>query len=221
MHSRVGVLRRHSHRHSVDGRIVFATTLLVALLNAGCFSTYFVPIEPATPVELEPREALLVMQIDSDLPIRELSFSNLDIRTPIEAGEHFWIARVRPGAQSWKSVYIDGNSGYKGRYRIVRSKFHRRGELDFTIEPGAINYAGKLIIRKSSVGYRRAWITLRIRNHAAMALRSLEKSHGDLLDMYPLRSAGTSGDGFIEFYAAERKRFGLARKTIPPATEEP
>ena len=52
MHSRVGVLRRHSHRPSVDGRIVFATTLLVALLNAGCFSTYFVPIEPATPIEL-------------------------------------------------------------------------------------------------------------------------------------------------------------------------
>ena len=194
-------------------RVLLILVLLLTLFNAGCVSTYFVRVAPETPVELMEDEALVVIQIDTDLPIRSITLSNLYLKTPIEVGQHFFLARMRPGSQTWLNVYIEGRGGFAGRYRLKKSALPSPNELKFSVDPGVINYAGKLIIRKAVATWFGRWVSIRIRNHAAMALRDLERSYGPLLDTYGIRSAGKSGDPFIEFYAAERER--IRREALP------
>ena len=193
---------------------------LVILFATGCASTHFIQVEPNTPIELERDEGLLVLQIDTEVPIRRLVFTGLWISEPIPAGNHFWVARVPPGRKSWVAVHTNPNSWTSGRYTIRRSSYPRKGELDFSIEPGKINYVGALIVGDASFDGRTSWLSIRIRNHAAMALRALERDYADLLDRYPLRTAGTSGDRFLEFYAAERERLrseaGASQKEVLP-----
>jgi hypothetical protein len=181
---------------------------VIAVSLAGCTSSYFVRIEPATAFQLADNEALLVIQIDTDLPIDRLELSGLTIRESIEAGRHFWVVKVRPGPQTWRMIHIAGNTRHAGSYRIRSSKYARASELDFDLQAGVINYAGELIIRRAGSRGLQTWISVRIRNHAAMALRDLEQKYGDLLDHYSIRMAGSSGDAFVEFYASERARIG-------------
>ncbi len=203
----------------MSGRCWAVLVILVGLQLTGCSTIHFHRIDSETPIELAIQEGLLVMQIDTDLPIDRLALNGLTIIEPIKVGKHFWIARVYAREYSWKSVHISKHVSYAGRYSIARGKFPREGELDFEIKPGVLNYVGELIVRKHSIGYTRgfrraSWISIRIRNHAAMALRELERNYAELLDVYPLRTAGTSGDAFLEFYASERDRLTSESKTL-------
>ena len=199
-----------THRTILNCRIAsgLASSLicLIAVSLGGCTSTYFVRIEPEAPFQLAENEALMVIQIDTDLPIGRLVLSGLMIRESIEVGRHFWVAKVRPGRQSWRKVYIAGKTRHAGRYNITRSKYARVSELDFSLEPGVINYAGELIIRNAGSRGLQTWISVRIRNHVAMALRDLEQKYGNLLDHYSIRMAGSSGDAFVDHYMSERSR---------------
>ena len=78
---------------------------------------------------------------------------------------------------------------------------------------GAINYPGELMLHAEygRCGEVRT-VRIRNRNHSAMALRSLSKSHGPILEHFPLRYGGRSGDGFLEFFDRERAR--VAKQTI-------
>ena len=195
-------------KHHITNGLASCLICLIAVSLAGCISTHFVRIEPATSFMLDDDEALLVVQIDTDLPVDGLDLSGLVIREPIEAGRHFWVAKVRPGRQTWRTVRIAGDTRHAGRYRISRSKYPRKSELDFDLQPGVINYVGELVIRNAGSRGLQTWISIRIRNHAAMALRDLEHKYGDLLDNYSIRMARSQGDAFVEFYASERARIG-------------
>ncbi len=73
------------------------------------------------------------------------------------------------------------------------------------MEAGKINYPGELVIRKSSLSsWRNQILIVRNRNHSAMAVRDLKGSYDALLSALPLHYAGSSGDGFLEYYMKKR-----------------
>ncbi len=187
----------------------FALVAACVALLSGCSSTHFVREDPSAPIELAPDEGLILLQIDSDLDLERLILTGLVIEEPVPAGRHFWVARMRAGAYSWNSVVVQ-TKAYAGRYRFQRTVYQRPGELDLTIRPGELNYAGELIVRGIRSGFRYAWISVRIRNHAGSAVRRIEQEYPELLDRVPARNAGTSGDRFLEFYRDERERLRSA-----------
>ncbi|MFK7897955.1 MAG: hypothetical protein AB8G23_19130 [Myxococcota bacterium] len=194
------------------GTILFAS--FVFIVFSGCSTTHFIRVDPEQALQLEPNEGLLAFHVDSDLALNRLVLTNLIIREPIPAGRRFWIARIRAGSYQWRKVAV-AQTNFKGDYRISRSAYQRREELDFKIEAGKINYAGELVVRKGRAAGSSSWISVRIRNHAGQAIRTLEREAPQLLDQYPVHTSANTTDRFFEFYAAERKRIADQEQPSP------
>ncbi|MFO0690130.1 MAG: hypothetical protein U0900_15640 [Myxococcota bacterium] len=78
-------------------------------------------------------------------------------------------------------------------------------EFVFEVRAGAINYPGHLLIalanpESGTVG----GISIRNRNHAAMGMRKLARTHPELVGRHPIRFAGLEHDEFLELYSRER-----------------
>ena len=189
-------------------RIAAITLVIWCATVTGC-STLVVRVDPSQPVALADDEGLLVLQIDTDLEIEKIALRGLVIDEPIVPGRHLWVARVQAGSYSWRSIRIGGDGRYPGNYRIRRRNYSRSEEIEFEIEPGVLNYVGDAIIRKGEVTFRGSWISVRVRNHAAMALRQIERDYPDLLGRIAIRTAETGNDSFFEYYATERARLEL------------
>jgi len=192
--------------HPATRRVLHLTPLLLGVLLAGCTTIRFQPVDPTLPIALTENEGLLIVHIDTDREILRLGLSAARIDERIAKGRHIWITRAKAGSYSWQSVTLADKRASGERFRLDRKAYPRPKELDFVVEPGVINYAGELIIRFVSQRGLRQWISVRHRNHAAMALRELPKSFAGILDAYPLRSAGTGDDAFLEFWSSERER---------------
>jgi len=195
-------------------RVMMASLLLVSFVASGCMTIGLDPIDPALPIDLDEGEGLLVIQLDSDLPIKKMYMDMAVMIRPLAKGKHIWITKIPQGWYSWRSVEIDGKGGPAGRYELKRSSYSRPDELDFLVKAGAINFAGELIIRSAGRQGRRYWLSFRNRNHGAMALRELLRTHAEVLDVYPLRTAGTGDDSFIEFYVRERDAIRREKNSI-------
>jgi len=194
--------------------------LALIVIVSGCFTARFEVIDPSTPFELAEHEGLLLFQIDSELPIDQIEWSGLFSNKPIRVGETFWVVRVTAGRYSWSSLRVSAGNSYAGRYRIQKSNYANPSELEFELVQGKLNYAGKLIVSKVNRNGFRSFITIRLRNHIAHALRETEKRHPDLFDRYAFHQALITDDEFLEFYLSERERVAKSVASSSPTTSD-
>lgn len=191
----------------IDRRAKTLSWILLTLAIAGCSTTDFVRVDPAGPIELSAEEGLLIFQVDSDLPISKLVLTGLDAGRPIDAGDTFEIVRVPAGRYRWYSLVVPESDRHRGRYRIDPSKYADEDELYFEIQPGVLNYAGELVVSRGRVTWFQRSIYIRVLNHLAGAIRTLEREHPTLLEQYPLVHARdrSRDDRFLEFYLEARR----------------
>ena len=187
---------------------------LVLLVVPGCSTLQ--PIDPGQGVELSSEQGLLIVDIDTQLPIRLLRMNSGSTLRDIEQGHHVWMVRLRAGDYHWSELQID-RSGMTGfpRYTILRDE-----EYDFSVQAGKINYPGQLSIRRAWGLWGRE---LQIRNHnrLGMALRALRETHEERLGEYPLTRSGLREDLFLAYYLETIGGLGLGTGEGDPESEAP
>ena len=193
----------HDHRRA----ILLGACLLFYLMLSGC-ATRMEIVEPGTPVELREDEGLLIVHVDTDVHLKRISIRSGTVATELPEGDHLWIVRARAGNSGWRRVDFGKEVGRRAYIFVEQWDGLNENEFKFDIKAGRINYPGALIVRskKSEPGWPRGWISVRNRNHSAMAIRRLLKEHPVLLESLPIRFGGSSGDEFLKFYTTERDR---------------
>jgi hypothetical protein len=174
------------------------------------------PIDPKDPIELSGREGLLIVDIDSEVPIRLLRTNSIGL-ADIEQGRHVWMVRIKAGHYRWRALELEvGGGGRPWRYEIADDESFR-----FSVEPGVINYPGQLIIRRRR-GLARVWppaLLFRTTNHSGMALRTLGRTHANILQEYSLVHSGPGGDLFLDYYSEMARR--LRATEVGPEGDDP
>ena len=177
-------------------------------------------VPPTGTPPLGPREGFLIIQVDTNAPIEQLTLKSGTVATGLPRGQHLWIVRGPAGRDGWRSIRLASDSGRRHRLSLVDlNRAMRRDEewvwddeFDFEIEAGTISYPGELIVRSRDSMTR---IDIRNRNHSAMAVRRLLKSHPDLLNAHPIRHTGPGDDGFLDHYTRERDRVSSGSESEP------
>ncbi|MBW2540598.1 MAG: hypothetical protein JRF15_00780 [Deltaproteobacteria bacterium] len=107
---------------------------------------------------------------------------------------------MNEGRYRWRKIEIGKNPRDRSNYMLDPDE-----ELSFEVKAGKINYPGELMIRSGAMS---RWgigdLIVRNRNHSAMAVRELRDSYASILRSFPLHYAGSSGDGFLEYYTRKR-----------------
>lgn len=196
-----------------------STLSLLAILGSvvvfGCALPPPSPISTASLPELGPRDGLLVVQVDTDVAVGEISLNRAVVVQNLPKGKHLWVVRLPAGSYEWESVSFGANSGTRARYRtsdlvLTEDSIDPRDEFHFEVVAGRINYPGEIIIRTSEFSRSASMpIEFRIRNHAAMAIRRMRETHPRLIESFPVRYAGSRGDTFLEHWESIRTRSDL------------
>jgi len=196
----------------------------VIMLQMGCAAA---PLEVFPPVGGRPLaedEGLLIIQIDTDIPLEAISFDRGPVAENLPKGRHLWMVRARAGHYSWNRIQMGVETGKRRSLDLDDYRYLMRvedwvwdDEYEFDVVAAEINYPGELIIRSDvilrSVG---AGYSVRNRNHSAMAIRELQKTHAATLRMYPLRYTGAGEDGFLDYYSRTRERLEAEGAGISP-----
>ena len=170
------------------------------------------PFEP-----LKSDEGFLVVQIDSDLGIERLDAGTRVVVRDLQPGQHLWMIRMQAGSYHWTGVRLIAQSHGTKVIRPDTVGVLEKKEFEFGVEAGAVNYPGEIVIRMDAPEYGlESGVTFRNRNHSAMAIRKLSKSHAALLAAHPIRYSGSGADGFLQFYTRARD----ARSRTKPAPVE-
>jgi hypothetical protein len=195
-------VRRAEHRLC---RLVFLIGALAG--SAGCVGSVdrHEAVLPNTSATLDANEGLLIVQIDTDVPVERVLLTSGAVATALPKGQHLWVIRLPAGRYGWHRVDLGDQSGIDSNFFMRDIDLIRENEFEFEVLSGAINYPGGLIIRTNARYRSSEAVLIRNRNHSAMAVRRLIEAYESLLDAYPIRYAGWSGDGFLEFYSQERR----------------
>jgi hypothetical protein len=208
MHSISKRTRRSQSERVGSGlrRLVLFAGCVGWMVLSGCAIHRIEVVEPGTSVELGEDEGLLIVHIDTDVMLERVSIRTGTIATDLPEGQHLWIVRTRAGNLGWRKVDFGKELGRRAYIFVEQMNGTNDEEFTFDIEAGSINYPGSLIVRthKSIPGLHRRWVSVRNRNHSAMAIRRLLHGHSALLGSLPIRYGGSSGDQFLEFYTEER-----------------
>ncbi len=179
------------------------SSILILLGPGGCAKPAWEPVPAGESHGPRAEEGLLVLDVDSDVPIERLETDGSIAATRLPRGRHTWIVRARPGSYAWRHVVLGQGSGFSDS----RVSLPDDDEFRFDVVAGRLNYPGELVIRSDAWGrWRGRRIEVRNRNHAASALRTLRGTHSALLSEIPLRTAGASADRFLERYDEARSR---------------
>lgn len=200
-------------------RVRFVLLLVVfAGLHAGCAGRPPTPVAPGASSSLAADEGFLVVHVDAELVVEKLDAGLLPIARDLPVGDHLWIIRAKAGRYRWSGIRLLAQDHGSATIRPKREDESALDEFAFDIEAGKINYPGHLLVRlrAPALGIR-SGLSIRSRNHAAMAIRRLSKSHPELIESRPIRNAGTSGDRFLDFYSRERDRL----RAEPPPRRAP
>ena len=179
--------------------------LLVGLTAAflfGCATATRPPIPSGTVPVLAEGEGLLIIDVDTDIAIKRIAAGRGVAAENLAKGRHTWIVRAPAGTYRWQDFEV----GVESSRAVHGSSTRGDEECEFEVVAGSLNYPGELIIR-SDYMWRSSGqgIWVRSRDHSAMAVRALRKTHAATLDAFPLRYAGTSEDGFLAHYTMERE----------------
>ena len=194
-------------------RLLLATA--IPLLLASC-ATGIRPLGPSGAVTLEGNEGLLILHVDTDIPISAIELNGKTIASGVAPGHFAWVVRAGAGSYRFTSLRFLNLPGHQRRrhqesnwdylFRPLQSTKQQQtlhlgseDEFRFIVEPGSVNYGGALVVRGNSGA-----IEVRCRNHVAMAIRMLSGRDAELVASHPLRYGGLSEDGFLDYYSRER-----------------
>lgn len=184
----------------------FGVVLLCAVL-AGCASSPPVAVPPGAFEPLAADEGFFVVGVDTEVAVERIAAGGQVFATELQPGQHLWLVRMKAGSARWTAVDLVPQLQADTTIRPKAGGVLNEREFEFEIEAGAVNYAGDLVIRLRSARYGiGSGFTVRNRNHSAMAIRKLAKTHAELLAAHPIRYAGSSGDEFLEHYTSVRDR---------------
>src|SRR5262245_10237973 len=93
---------------------------------------------------LAPDEGILVVDVEADVPIERLVLSGMTVAERLEPGHHLALLVVGAGSYRWTEVQAPGPFG------SVHFRIQRDDEWAFRVEPGRINYAGRIVLRYRS-----------------------------------------------------------------------
>lgn len=177
-----------------------AVSVAALALGSGCAGPAVQPLGASPSPQLGAGEGLLILHVDSDVPIADLQLNRGSAARSVARGHHVWLVRAPAGSYRWTILRLGSEAGSAGFLRLERDD-----EFVFQVLPGSINYPGALIVRAHPTARSASGaVRVRNRNHAAMAVRTLRERHAALLEAYPLVYGGASGDGFLEYYTRQR-----------------
>ena len=79
----------------------FPTLLLSGIF--GCAAAPLVaPVDAGDPIELASNQGLLIIHIDTDIPLANVFLNHRSVAKSIGKGRHVWITRVIEGRYRWK-----------------------------------------------------------------------------------------------------------------------
>lgn len=196
-----------SRRIRASARASAAAIALAAFLVAigGCAGSPPVSVPPGTSDPLAPDEGFLVVQIDTALLLESVTASGVTLANSLPPGEHLWLVRMRAGNYRWDSLRLAAQTLASSSIRPVSVSVLNDQEFSFDVQAGKVNYPGHLLVDVTESGIH-GGVAVRNRNHSAMAIRKLLRSHADLIAAHDLRYAGRSGDEFLDYYSRERAR---------------
>ncbi|MHA7836057.1 MAG: S9 family peptidase [bacterium] len=152
---------------------------------------------PGEPALLAKGEGILIVQVDTDLPLESIELDRALVSGPLPRGRHVWLVRLPRGAYHWDRIRFRASSGAAV---LDTFAFERDAEgVRFEIRPGRIHYAGELVVRRASDGRSPlSGIEVRNRSHPGMAFRALLETHPQILASHPLEQAGAGDDAFLD-----------------------
>ncbi len=162
-------------------------------------------ILPGAPVVLGDHEGLLIIQIDTDVPLEQVLFTRGTVASALPKGKHLWIIRAPVGLYEWQRIDLGSQAGVAESHFTRDVELSNENEFEFEVLSGTINYPGELIVRTDDFSRSSGRVWIRNRNRSAMAIRRLSRTHTELLDAFPIRHVGWSEDGFLEFYTHKRR----------------
>lgn len=206
--------------HLFLGRFVILLALLAGFA-VGCASAPPAAVPPGAFEPLADGEGFLVVQVDSDVAVDRIRMDGRVVVSDLQPGQHLWLIRMQAGRQRWSTVKLQQQLQAESEIRPQAEGVLNEQEFELDVEAGAVNYPGEIVIRMRVPEYGvGSGFTVRNRNHSAIAIRKLLKSHPALLAAHPIRYAGSSGDEFLEFYSRERDRLAGTGKAERAAAEK-
>src|SRR5262249_54706093 len=180
--------------------------VLVCALVAGAGCVTARPIPAGTVPTLGPDEGILVVDVETAVPIERLLLSGATAAEHLEPGHALRTIVVRSGEYRWSGLRIHG------AYGIVRYRVDRDEEWTLRVVAGRINYPGTLVIhkRRNAIGSALAG---GVENRSARTWLELKRSAPELLARYGVSYGGAQPDAFL----AELEKVRAAHSTRPTA----
>lgn len=183
---------------------LLASVLVGVTLSCASSAPPRTPINAGAPLEMAAGEGILIVQIDTDLPLASVDLRSGRVATNLPSGQHLWLVRAKAGSDEWARFKVDVGGGSTQSVSVGRADVRFDDEFEFDVEAGKVNYPGELIVRSAGWSGNTQRLRVRNRNHSAMAVRRLRKRHGAELDQLPLRYGGRSEDEFLSYYTRIR-----------------
>lgn len=154
-------------------------------------------VDPGELPELAPDEGLVVVAVDSNVPLHDVRFIKdgkvlgSGVMKHLEAGRSFGLYVASAGVYEWREVELF----FGWKYKLSDDP-----EFTFKVEPGKITYPGDLLFRPSA-----AWTAnVSVSNRGLAAIDWLQAQHPTLYARYPLVYSGHYPDPFPAFYRQAR-----------------
>jgi hypothetical protein len=126
--------------------------------------------------ELAPDEGIVVVDLDTQVPIKALKIGQVTAVSDLPAGEHLLFLAVSRGVHRWTDVVVQAPRG-EIRYSAPRSAGYK-----FRVEPGRISYSGAISIRTQTTG---GSLSFSIRSRSTEVMRILRGRYPALVERFP------------------------------------
>jgi dipeptidyl aminopeptidase/acylaminoacyl peptidase len=144
---------------------------------------------------LDADEGWALLMIDNGVGASSVVFDGPGMRDDlarVKPGVNLRLLRLRAGTYRWTRVNMPSSWSRDTWYTIKQDK-----RYEFTVQPGVLNYAGDLRLRKSGYGF----VVFQRTNRALQAMMTLDKEHPGLRARFKWHSDLASPDPFPEFAA--------------------
>jgi hypothetical protein len=159
---------------------------------------------------LSPNEGILVVRVDTDVPIAKLQISDMTALSGLAIGEHFRLLAMRAGEYRWSGLVVPAGAG-EVPFRLRPDDF-----WEFRVEAGRVSYPGEFTIRGETRSASVSLYPLQLRNRSALALTELLERYPGLLERYPPTYTGHEVDNYLDYYAGTFLAPGKASRADPP-----
>lgn len=175
--------------------------ILLLLIASGNANAGLREVKPGESVDLKPNEGLVMMVLDSNIPIQSASimkhgsFGGHYVLTSPKAGLSRRLLVAEQGSYNWSEIDME--------YRYFR--LEKDKEYSFNVKPGIINYPGDLVFRTRD--YESAQI--HFINHGLGQMDWLAQNNPAIAEKYDFEYSGAYPDPFPAFYRQENKKYFL------------